>query len=257
MTSLTFLGSGDSQGVPRWWCDCSVCDEARNTGKNARTRPSALLQGAGERILLDAAPELRLQMIRQNLESIDAILITHAHNDHILGLGDVADRARWTGKGIPIFAPATVIPHIQERFGYLQRGSYSELVPMLELESTSRSFAGFNVKAHRVPHGANGFAYGFRFESEAFTWAYVPDSISLTDLTPWRELDLLILGTSFYKENAALEKCSVYDVQEVVALLKKLKPKRTVFTHLGHGVDVRKAAPKGTRYAFDGLRLEL
>jgi phosphoribosyl 1,2-cyclic phosphate phosphodiesterase len=115
VTRLRFLGSSDSQGVPRWWCRCSVCTEARTTGLNARSRPSVLLESKDERILIDAAPEFRLQITREQITSIDAVIITHAHNDHLLGLGDVADFARWTQHPTPIYAPTEVIPQIQQR----------------------------------------------------------------------------------------------------------------------------------------------
>ena len=254
---LTFLGSGDSKGVPRWWCDCSVCTEARRSGHNARARPSVLLKGTSERVLVDAAPELRLQLTWSGVKAVNALLITHAHNDHILGLGDVGDQARWTGQTTPIFTPREVIPNLNERFGYLWRSAYADFVPLAAIEDAARTFAGFRVSAHRVPHGANGYAYGLRFESAASTWAYVPDSIGIEDLSPWQSLDLLVLGTSFYQEDAPLAKRSIYDVREAAKLLNVLKPARAVFTHLGHGVDSRKPAPPGTQYAHDGLEIKL
>lgn len=257
MARLRILGSSDSQGVPRLWCSCSVCSEARTTGKNTRTRPSALVEAANQTLLLDAAPELHLQLTRENIKRIDAVLITHAHNDHILGLGDVGDLARWTGKTIPIYAPAEVLPVLRKRFAYMAKGSYTRLTPFHALETTGYTFGGYDVSAHKVPHGHNGYAYGFRFDGETSSWAYIPDSIGIREVSPWTNLDLLVLGTSFYKEDAAYEKRSVYDVGEALELLRILKPKQTLFTHLGHGIDCQKTAPTGTRYAFDGLTLSL
>jgi phosphoribosyl 1,2-cyclic phosphate phosphodiesterase len=216
-----------------------------------------LLESEDETILIDAAPEFRLQITRESITSLDALIITHAHNDHILGLGDVADFARWTKKKISVYAPSEVIPQIRERFGYLTKGAYPALTPFVELESASKTFAGYKVTAHKVPHGYNGFAYGLLFENATSRWAYIPDSLNIRDLTPWQILDLLILGTSFYKEQAPLESRSVYDVQEALVLLETLKPRQTIFTHLGHGVDVRKGAPNHTGYAYDGLHIAL
>ena len=118
--TLTFLGSADSQGVPRWWCGCSVCTEAKTTKQNARTRPSVAIRGS-ETVLLDASPELRMQCAREGLTSFDAALITHAHNDHILGLGDLGDWSRWTKQRCPIYVPEEVLPQLEARFGYMTR----------------------------------------------------------------------------------------------------------------------------------------
>jgi phosphoribosyl 1,2-cyclic phosphate phosphodiesterase len=196
-------------------------------------------------------------MARAGITDIDVVLISHAHSDHILGLGDVADKARWTGKITPIYAPEEVLPQVRARFPYLLQGKYAELTPFYALEQTARSFAGYQVSAHRVPHGFNGFSYGFRFDSPHSSWAYVSDSIGLKDLEPWRKLDLLVLGTSFYHEQAPYEGRSVYDVLEAVELLQQLKPKETIFTHLSHGIDSRKSAPEGCVYASDGMSIRL
>lgn len=257
--TLRFLGTSDSQGVPRWWCACSVCADARTGGVNARTRPSVVIEG-GERILIDAAPELRLQTTREGLTGFGAALITHAHNDHVLGLGDLADWSRWTGARLPIYAPREVLPALTARFPYLQAETYQARTPFLALEDTpdgGRTFAGYRVEAIRVPHGFNGFAYGFRLEHPQGAWGYLPDCLDLDDLEPWRGLGLLVLGASFYLEDAPRAGRSVYDVQEAVALLAELKPERALLTHLGHGVDVRKPAPAGVQYARDGLVVPL
>ena len=255
MPHLRFLGTSDSQGVPRWWCRCNVCEESRNTGQNARTRPGAVIEG-DEYILIDAPPELRLQCSREGVQDFDAALITHAHNDHLLGLGDLADWSRWTGRNCPVYMPAEVLPQLEMRFSYLTAASYQARTPFIKLPTT-RTFSGYHVQAICVPHGFNGFAYAFRFEREGKTWGYMPDCLGLSDLEPWRNLDLLVLGSSFYRETAPLEGRSVYDVQEAAALVAELKPQETVLTHLGHGVDTRKPAPEGLRYAFDGLVVSL
>ena len=256
MAQLRFLGTSDSQGVPRWWCGCKVCTEARTTAHNARTRPGAVIEGS-ERVLLDAPPELRLQCVREGVTGFDAALISHAHNDHLLGLGDLADWGRWTGARCPVYAPAEVLPQLETRFSYLTSESYQVRTPFLVLEPAQRTFAGYTAEAIRVPHGFNGFAYAFRFEREGKAWGYMPDCLGLDALEPWRNLDLLVLGASFYHETAPLAGRSVYDVQEAAALVAELKPKETVLTHLGHGVDCRKPAPDGLRYAHDGLVIPL
>ncbi|HEX7021217.1 MAG TPA: MBL fold metallo-hydrolase [Trueperaceae bacterium] len=255
---LLFLGASDSQGVPRWWCECGICREARTTGKNARTRPSILIE-AEERVLVDAAPELRMQMTRESVRGVDAAIVTHAHNDHMLGLGDVGDQARWTRRPCPIYAPTEVLPQLVGRFAYMlaPQSRYRAWAPARPLENAGRQFAGYTVTGIRVPHGFNGWAYALRFQREGASWAYMPDCLDLRDLAPWQNLDLLVLGASFYREDALKQNRSVYDVQEARELVAALRPGRVILTHLGHGVDVRKSAPEGMCYAKDGLRIEL
>lgn len=258
---LLFLGVGDSQGVPRWWCDCSVCHEARSTGVNLRTRPSVILRETLEsglrHTLIDAAPELRLQLTRERITGIDTLIITHAHNDHIMGLGDLADMVRWTGRTLPVYAPAEVIPQVTTRFPYIAPSNYAERLPFVALEHAQPQVADYTIQAHKVPHGFNGFSYALRFDSSQHSFAYISDSLDLTDLSPWQGLDLLILGTSFYFEPAKRWHRSIYHVVEAVDLIAELKPRHTIFTHMGHGIDIRKPAPPGTRYAWDGLRISL
>ena len=184
---------------------------------------------------------------------LNAALVTHAHNDHILGLGDLADWGRWTDAHCPIYAPDEVLPQLRTRFSYLMAASYQTRTPLLSLDAATRTFAGYTATAIRVPHGFNGFSYAFRFEREGKAWGYMPDCLGLEDLGPWGSLDLLVLGASFYRETAPIEGRSVYDVHEAAALVAELEPRETILTHLGHGVDDRKSAPDGLRYACDGL----
>lgn len=215
-----------------------------------------MLEG-DEHVLIDTPPELRLQCSREKLTGFDAALVTHAHNDHLLGLGDLADWGRWTGTHCPVYAPEEVLPQIRTRFPYLNSESYQARTPFRTVETAGRTFAVYDVTAIRVPHGFNGFSYALRFERGGRAWGYMPDCLGLTALEPWRGLELLVLGSSFYREVAPVAGRSVYDVLEAAALVAELKPKRTVLTHLGHGVDARKTPPEGLIYAYDGLVIPL
>jgi phosphoribosyl 1,2-cyclic phosphate phosphodiesterase len=259
-SQLTFLGASDSQGVPRWWCNCEVCSEARETGINARTRPSVMLELEGANVLIDASPEFRLQATELNLQNLETLLITHAHNDHILGLGDVLDYLRWEGANTQIYAPESVLPQLEQRFEYAFQGKYASrfhaMPENLELH-------GWNISAFEVPHGFNGTANAFKLEHHGKTLVYCSDSIGLSDTLleqHFQNLELLILGTSFWDESGAVYASrSVYDVLEALEVVKKMKPVNTVFTHLGHGVDARDVSklPENVSLAHDGLKLEL
>jgi phosphoribosyl 1,2-cyclic phosphate phosphodiesterase len=257
---LRFLGSSDSQGVPRWWCNCQVCSEARASKINARTRPSVLLELKGANVLIDASPEFRLQATRENLQNLETVLISHAHNDHILGLGDVLDYLRWEGANTQFYVPESVLLQLEQRFNYAFKGKYASrfhaMPEPLELD-------GWKIQAFEVPHGFNGTANAFKLECNGKTWVYCSDSIGLSEALleqHFQNLELLVLGTSFWDESSAeYVSRSVYDVIEALEVVKKIKPVKTVFTHLGHGVDVRDAAklPEHVSFAHDGLKLEL
>ncbi|MBI5501286.1 MAG: MBL fold metallo-hydrolase [Deltaproteobacteria bacterium] len=251
---LTFLGSGDSQGVPRWWCDCEVCAEARTTGFNRRARPAVLLEWPGARVLLDAPPELRERLVAHDIRSLDAVFLTHSHNDHVGGIVDLYDFVRWTAAPLRVHVPSRSHDMLLERYPWLPARM------AIERPDGPVDFAGARFEPFEVPHGANGFAYAYRIEVAGRRIVYMPDSLDVPDALVderLRDLDVLVLGTSFWEERADRSLRSVLDVQEALRLTARARPRRTVFTHLGHGVDRRRTLPACHEFAFDGLAVEL
>lgn len=121
--------------------------------------------------------------------------------------------------------------------------------------------SGYEIHAWEVCHGRNGRSFAFRFSRQGRSWAYCPDAINLSEAErePLRGLDLLVLGTAYYQEEAPMERRSLYSMVEAFALLKEIRPDRTVFTHLSHGVDARQPypLPPNVLIARDGMRLPL
>ena len=266
---LYFLGTGDAKGVPRWWCNCDICQDARNSGHNRRSRASVLFghqdtyEHQTEYVLIDTSCELRLQLdsVTNSLDhnSINSVLISHAHNDHIAGLPDLAMWAytkKDSGFVCPLYSSKDVIDILESRFSFLKDTPY---FPFKDIALLTTPLAGYTVEAIKVPHGFNGHSYAFLFTSikSGKRWAYMSDCIGLEDFGPWYDLELLILGASFYKENQPIEGRSVYDVLEATELSQNLRAKQTILTHMGHGVDTRKEAPVSVRYAYDGLEIAL
>ncbi|MCG0238365.1 MAG: MBL fold metallo-hydrolase [Firmicutes bacterium] len=253
--TLTFLGTGDAMGVPRVYCDCPVCTEARTSGRNRRRRPSALVRDGGGCLLIDCGPDWRLQMESVGLRAVDAVLVTHPHHDHIGGLPELADAVRWTGRPVPVAAAPRVLAEIQARYPWI--GQYLVFTPLIG----PAEFLGFRVTAWEVNHGHNGRSYGLRLERPGFAWAYVPDSIHLSpaEREPLRGLDLLVLGTAYYREEAPVATRSLYDMVEALALLAEVRPRRAIFTHLSHGVDLREPypLPPEVTLAEDGMTVPL
>ncbi|TMV51208.1 MBL fold metallo-hydrolase [Paenibacillus mesophilus] len=255
MDQLTFLGTGDSMGVPRMYCNCAVCDESRTTGLNRRYRSSALLRTEEGEMLIDCGPDWVTQMEMIGLRSLERALITHPHHDHIAGLPEWFDACRWTkGRGAA-FAPNTVFATIRRQYPWLEkRLSY---VP----NDGGMEFGGWRISPWEVCHGKNGTSFAYRFEKNGYSWAYCSDAIQLTEQQkkPLHGLNMLVLGTNFYKEDAKPESRSVYDMTEAFELLLETKPERVYFTHMSHGVDIGAgyALPAGVQLARHGMTVSL
>ncbi|WP_127586570.1 MBL fold metallo-hydrolase [Paenibacillus koleovorans] len=255
-STLTFLGTGDSIGVPRVYCDCEVCTEARSTGVNRRYRSSALLTGdEGQRLLIDCGPDWLDQMRLMELRQLDHALITHAHHDHIAGLPEWADACRWTGLKGNVYAPADVFVTVRSQYPWLERHL------RFHNNDAGCRFGEWSIFPTPVNHGRNGMSYAYVFEKTGYRWAYCSDAILLSEQQkePLKRLDLLVLGTNYYKENAEPGSRSVYDMTEGVQLMEELLPGRVVFTHMSHGVDGRNRyeLPERVSLAFHGLSISL
>lgn len=255
MDTLVFLGTGDAMGTPRVYCDCKVCEEARAGGINARLRSSVMIEGKDDFLVIDCGPDWRRQMETLNIRLMRRLLITHGHFDHIGGLPEWADACRWTGIKGELYTPAEVIPVILRQYPWL--GNQLDIIPM----DGGIALDGWHISSWRVNHGKNGYSYAFRLEKEGYAWVYCPDSISLgiEETRLMRDADLLVLGTSFYHEEAELSTRSVYDMTEAAELLQDIKPGRTFYTHMSHDVDLRKAyvLPERVELARTGLRVKL
>ncbi|MGF7049817.1 phosphoribosyl 1,2-cyclic phosphate phosphodiesterase [Paenibacillus sp. DS2015] len=234
MNSLVFLGTGDAMGVPRVYCDCDVCTEAREYGVNRRLRSSVLVNGSDDSFLIDCGPDWRRQMEALGHRMTAKILITHAHFDHIAGLPEWADACRWTGQKGQLYGPQEVLSMILTQFPWLNR--QLDFIPV----DGGIQLSGWFVTGWKVNHGKNGYSYAYRLKKGEYAWAYCSDSINLNEgeKQPLYGLDLLVLGTSFYHEKAEFATRSVYDMQEAALLLNDIKPSKAIYTHMSHDVDL-------------------
>lgn len=255
MDTMIFLGTGDAMGVPRVYCSCEICEEARDTGDNRRLRSSVLVQGDNDGFLIDCGPDWRSQMEALRQRMAHRILVTHAHFDHIGGLPEWADACRWLRQKGELYAPQEVLETIQRQFPWLVR--HLHMIPV----DDGIELGGWSISGWKVCHGANGYSYAYRLEKKGFNWVYCSDSIGLNEeeKKPLHGLDLLVLGTSFYHETALYSSRSLYDMKEAEVLLDEVKPGRTVYTHMSHAIDVNKSypLPPNVTLARSGLKVEL
>ncbi|GGA58249.1 hydrolase [Kroppenstedtia guangzhouensis] len=256
MLHLTFWGTSDAQGVPRLLCNCSVCKKAQQ--KNLRNRCSLLVKSSKSNLLIDVSPDFRTQFLKYADGKVPCnVLITHAHNDHIGGLGDLADLCFWQNVNTGITSPPEMIGILRQRYPYLikRRGIHFIASHISKLDD-------WNISFHKVNHGFNGYAYGIKFERKGFVWSYIPDIFRATEdqLNPFLLSDLIIIGTSFWKEEADIKKRSIYDVEEVLTLKEKYQIPRMILTHLSHDIDIpkhEKRLPEGVQFAYDGFELTI
>ncbi|MCH5586657.1 MBL fold metallo-hydrolase [Shimazuella sp. AN120528] len=251
-TKIQFLGTSDSQGVPRMLCSCAVCKST----DNKRSRPSVFIH-TSRKILVDASPDFRQQFIDGDLCIPDILCITHAHNDHIAGLGDLADLCFWHESKLTIISPPDVIDILKQRYPYLTPKRNIFFTPLHQMDVD-----GVHISFHRVNHGNNGYSYGIRFSNQTSSWAYVSDVINMTteQMVPFYHLSLLILGASYLDEsNYPFQyKRSIYDVREALLLREKLQPEKLILTHMSHNIDITKnILPEGVWFGKDGMCIML
>ena len=196
--TLTFLGSGTSMGVPTLGCNCAVCMSAHVAGSpNRRTRPSVMITYAGHIIIIDTGQDFHAQAVRENISTVDAVLYTHGHADHVLGMDDLRPLSFHNPEGLPLYADDATADVIERIFEYtfrkVDRYPTSARVTIHRQPVTAGTEIDlFGAKFIRVPvtHGRNTIA-GYRFGSAA----YLTDmsDIPAESLPLLRGLDILIL----------------------------------------------------------------
>jgi phosphoribosyl 1,2-cyclic phosphate phosphodiesterase len=264
---LLFLGCGDAYGVPRVGCDCEVCRNVLSPGsRNYRTGPAVAVRygpsHAQRVVLVDAAAEFRLQVTRLGLDQFDAMLLTHAHDAHVLGLSPLIHGQREAGRRLELYAPAEVMDAVRDRFGGFWNEKTSRRVLQPQAIQHKLDLWGLEVVPLRVDHGLGGTAYGYVLSYDTLRLAYISDMLRATAEVRQElsGLDLLVLGTSHYYEGIELWKRSVMDITGALDLIREVAPAQAVFTHLSHTVDydeVSARLPAATRLAYDGLLVEV
>lgn len=202
--------------------------------------------------MVDVSPDFRQQFIDGDLSIPDVLCVTHAHNDHIAGLGDLADLCYWQESKLTVISP-DVTDILKQRFPYLtpDRNIFFTALQQVEVEDVHISF-------HRVNHGNNGYSYGIRFSNQTNNWAYISDVIHMTyeQMKPFYQLALLILGASYLDaSNYPFQyNRSIYDVKEALLLRKEMQPEKMILTHMSHNIDITKnILPEGVWFGKDGM----
>lgn len=246
---LTFLGTGTSQGVPVVGCGCAVC---RSTdARDQRLRSAALVEVGATRLLIDAGPDLRQQMLRAGADHLDAVLLTHEHMDHIAGIDDLRAFNYRQQRAMDIHANAATLAAVRRVYQYAFAERRYPGVPELELRPISGPFGigEARVEPFEVLHGALP-VLGFRIGG----LAYITDAKTIPDAVEerLRGTELLVLNALRRSEHP-----THLNLEQALEAVRRIGPRRAFFTHISHllGVHAEVSAelPPGVALAHDGL----
>lgn len=251
---ITFLGTGTSTGVPMIG---SVSDVAKSTDtRDKRLRSSILVSWGNVNYIVDCGPDFRQQVLRENLESLNGIIYTHEHADHIAGLDDIRGFCFKQGK-MPIYLTERVLKVLQKRFDYIfETENRYPTAPEVDVNLISKhnSFVldGLKIIPIEVQHG-NLPILGYRFEDVA----YLTDIKSISDVEKQKlsGVETLIITGLRFQPHA-----THFNIEEALAFAKEINPKKTYLTHisepLGFHAEVEKQLPDNVFLAYDGLVLK-
>ena len=251
---ITFLGTGTSHGVPMIGCECATC---RSTDPHDnRLRPSIFLETSNARVLVDAGPDLREQALRHRIARVDAIVFTHGHADHILGMDDVRRFNALMDGSMPCYGDDATLEDIRRMFSYVFDPATPKGggLPQLDLRVIDGPFSVGDIHLQPVPiwHGRRRIL-GFRVGG----FAYLTDC-SRIDEAAWpllERLEVLVLDALREKPHP-----THFSLSDAIATAARIGAARTFFTHMAHDLPheaTNARLPDGMRLAHDGLVLSM
>ena len=251
---LTFLGTGTSQGVPVIACRCHVCRSVDE--RDRRLRTSALLTtDDGKHILFDIGPDFRQQMLRQKVESLNAIMVTHAHRDHVAGLDDVRSFNYVQHKNMDVYLNAIAKHALMRDYGYIFEHHEYPGLPEADLHEVDAPFvaAGVTVIPVKAMHKDLPIL-AFRVGE----MAYITDAnhIAPEELEKLKGVKVMVINALRRQKHF-----SHFSLPEALEVIDKVQPEQAYLTHISHEMglhaEVEKTLPQGVFLAYDNLEVEI
>lgn len=223
---LLFLGTGAGCGVPSFFCDCIACREAKSEQRYRRSRCALLIQG-DKNTLIDAPPDLRHQLIREKIERIDHLILTHSHYDHIGGLGELEFYVRLKRQeSIPAYMAPSTYNWLANSYGFMQ-----DCLSIQQLDfGWNFNLDGTTFTGLEVTHSQG--TLGFLIKRGTKRFAYIPDTGPLPSSTQekLKEVDTLVIGASFWGKNWMPK--DHLSIDEAIQIGLKLNAREIYLTHL-------------------------
>jgi len=249
---ITFLGTGTSAGVPIVACNCEVCASTNSFDK--RLRSSILVEDGETRVVIDSGPDFRQQLLREHIKTLNAVVFTHEHKDHIAGLDEVKVFNYLYRKRMLVYATKRVEVALHREFAYIFSGEKYPGIPEVDIINFDNDkfkindiiFEPINVLHYKMP------VKGFKINK----FAYITDAnyISEIEKQKLKNLDVLVLNALRNESHI-----SHFTLNEAIELIKELNPKKAYLTHISHQLglhnEVSKLLPNNVELAVDGLQL--
>lgn len=252
---VTFLGTATSQGIPVIACNCEVCRSIDFRDKRLRT--SVHIKVDDKSFVIDSGPDFRQQILRERIDSLTALIMTHEHKDHIAGMDDIrAFNYKEGGKNLRVFARENVMTALKREFSYAFTEEKYPGVPLIELNEIKNqgfsidgvSFLPVEVMHYKLP------VFGFRVGD----FTYITDANFISEYEKEK-----IKGSKVLVVNALRreEHISHYNLAQALELIEEVKPERAYLTHLSHQMGlhriVEKELPENVKIAYDGLKVKV
>jgi phosphoribosyl 1,2-cyclic phosphate phosphodiesterase len=254
---LTLLGTGTSMGVPMIGCRCPVC--ISTNPRNQRTRTGVYVSAPEGPFLIDTSPELRLQLVREQIDMVHAVVYTHAHADHILGLDDLRIFGYKLKRPIPLYCEPVVEEHLRRTFSYafvpVEERNHQHSTPDLVFQTIGTDpfdVLGLTLTPLRLIHGKLP-VLGYRIHDVAFC-----TDVSFIPEETWPKLEglkVLILDALWDEPHP-----THFSIAQALEVIERVRPERAYLTHCSHRLDYEKTnarLPAGVELAYDGLRIDL